>query len=170
MVTMAHRLFEANSCMLWSLSKGIGHCSPGFRVLQLDSLDSPWGYRGRVGQRVCDPPRPPLPLFGQTPVLWNSASLACLMICRLSHVQAQAVTWSLMCLSGMRAVYTKQTNPEESAPRSLSHLSPAYLCNRGTWPTHCCWLAQGTQTWIPASQPGHTSCSAGNSEAGGSKG
>lgn len=49
---MAYRLFEANSCVLWSLSKGIGHRSPGFRILQLDSLDSPWGIGGEWVRRV----------------------------------------------------------------------------------------------------------------------
>ena len=45
---------------------------------------------------------------------------------------------------------------------------PAHLCSRGTLPTHCCWPAQGTQTWTPASRPGRTDCSAGSSAAGGS--
>lgn len=44
----------------------------------------------------------------------------------------------------------------------------AHLYSRGTWPTHCCWPALGTRTWTPVSQPGRTSCSVGNSAAGGS--
>lgn len=55
---------------------------------------------------------------------------------------------------------------------SLRHLpagaGPAHLCSRGTLPTHCCWPAQETQTWTPASRPGRTGCSAGSSAAGGS--
>lgn len=46
----------------------------------------------------------------------------------------------------------------------------AHLYSRGTWPTHCCWPALGTRTWTPVSQPGRTSCSVGNSAAGGSAG
>lgn len=47
---------------------------------------------------------------------------------------------------------------------------PTHLCSRGTLPTHCCWPAQGTRTWIPASQPGRTSCSVGSCAAEGSAG
>lgn len=55
-------------------------------------------------------------------------------------------------------------------PSDVGVRPPTHLCSRGTLPTHCCWPAQGTRTWTPASQPGRTSCSVGSCAAEGSVG
>lgn len=142
MRTAAHRLFEANSCVLRGLAKGIGHCSPGLWVLQLNSFDSPWVWRREWVKRTASSKAP----------------------CKPECQMGVSCTKCTKYLGNLHWVSLRHF-------WSDSRVGPiAHLCSTGTWPTRCCWPARGTRTWTPASQPGHTSYSVGSSAAGGSAG
>lgn len=125
--------------MLRGLAKGVGHCSPGLRVLQLDGFDPPWVWRGGELVKRMASPKPP-------------AKPGCQM--------------GLFCTTG--TTFSENLRRGSLRPLLAGATGPAHLCSRGTLPTRCCWPARGTRTWTPASRPGRTSCSASSSAAGGS--
>lgn len=85
------------------------------------------------------------------------------------HPPSPLENQSAKCVS-LHPIFRKFAPSKPETPSGLGVGPPAHLCSRGTSPTHCCWPAQGTRTWTPASQPGRTSCSVGSSAAGGSAG